>query len=98
MLLHYTNLPPTGPQGRNRGTFTFVTAKLETSVIQALSASGVEESTTLDNEPPQDKTCHLGRFLDSLRSLGMTYREAFPFNRTGYIRHGASPSPGLEWR
>ena len=35
------------------------------SVIQALSASGVEESTTLDNKPTQDKTCHLGRFLDS---------------------------------
>ena len=27
--------------------------------------SGVEESTTLDNEPTQDKTCYLGRFLDS---------------------------------
>ena len=62
------NLPPTGPQGRNRGTFTLVTAKLETSVIQALSASEVEESTTLDNEPTQDKICHLRRFLDSLRS------------------------------
>ena len=24
--------------------------------------------------PPQDKTCYLRRFLDSLRSLGMTYR------------------------
>ena len=35
-------------------------------------ASGVEESTTLDNEPPQDKPSYLGRFLDSLRSLGMT--------------------------
>ena len=42
------------------------------SVIQAFSASGVEESTTWDNEPTQDKTCYLGRFLDSLRSLGMT--------------------------
>ena len=28
--------------------------------------SGVEESTTLDNEPPQDKICNSGRFLDSL--------------------------------
>ena len=36
------------------------------------TASGVEESTTLDKKPPQDKTCYLGRFLDSLRSLGMT--------------------------
>ena len=30
------------------------------------SASGAEESTTWDKEPPQDKTCHLGRFLGSL--------------------------------
>ena len=29
------------------------------------SASGVEESTTLENEPTQDNTCHLGRFLNS---------------------------------
>ena len=29
------------------------------------SASGVEESTTLENEPTQDETCHSGRFLDS---------------------------------
>ena len=48
----------------------------------------------MENEPPQDKTCYSGRFLDSLRSLGMTYREVFPFNRTGYIRYGASPSRG----
>ena len=27
------NLPPTGPEGRNRGTFGFVTIKPETSVI-----------------------------------------------------------------
>ena len=32
------------------------------------------------------------------RSGGMTCRGVFPFNHTGYIRHGASPSPGLEWR
>ena len=30
------------------------------------SVSGVEESTTLENEPPQDKACYLGRFLDSV--------------------------------
>ena len=35
--------------------------------------SEVEESTTLDKEPTQDKTGNSGRFLDSLRSLGMTY-------------------------
>ena len=29
------------------------------------SASGVEESTTLEEEPTQGKTCNLGRFLDS---------------------------------
>ena len=29
------------------------------------SVSGVEESTTLVKEPTQDKTCCLGRFLDS---------------------------------
>ena len=28
--------------------------------------SGVEESTTLDNEPPKDKICNSGRFLGSL--------------------------------
>ena len=28
--------------------------------------SGVEESTTLGEKPTQDKTCNLGRFLDSL--------------------------------
>ncbi len=37
------------------------------------SVSGVEESTTWDKEPPQDKTSHLGRFLGSVSlSLGMT--------------------------
>ena len=29
------------------------------------SVSGVEESTTLEKEPPQDKICNSGRFLDS---------------------------------
>ena len=36
--------------------------------------------------PPQDKTCNSGRFLDSLRSLGMTCRYVIPFNHTGYNR------------
>ena len=53
------------------------------------SASGVEESTTWDDEPPQDKTCHLGRFLDSLRSLGMTKRGVVPFINTDPICHAA---------
>ena len=41
--------------------------------------SGVEESTTLLKEPTQDKACYSGRFLGSLRSLGMTCRGAVPF-------------------
>ena len=58
------------------------------------SVSGVEESTTWDNEPTQDKACYLGRFLDSLRSLGMTCRGVVPFNQTGCIRYVASPWRG----
>ena len=58
------------------------------------SDSGVEESSTLDNEPTQDKICNLSGFLDSLRSLGMTCRGVVPFNRTGCIRNGASPWRG----
>ena len=38
------------------------------------SVSGVEESTTLEEGLTQDKICNLGRFLDSLHSLGMTCR------------------------
>ena len=49
------------------------------------SVSGVEESTTLVNEPTQNKTCYSGRFLDSLRSLGMTCRYVVSFNHTGHI-------------
>ena len=60
------------------------------------SASGVEESTTWDDEPTQDKTCYLRRFLDSLRSLGMTCRGVVPFNQASSICNGASPSPGLD--
>ena len=59
----------------------------KTYVIQALSVSGVEDSTTLENEPAQGKACNLSRFLDSLRSLGMTCRGVVPFNHTGYIRY-----------
>ncbi len=60
------------------------------------SVSGVEESTTLDNEPPQDKTCYLGRFLDSLRFARNDMSGGVPINLTGCIRYGASPSPGLD--
>ena len=58
-------------------------------VIQALSTIGVEESTTWDDEPPQDKICNLSGFLDSLRSLGMTCRGVVPVNRPGCIRNVA---------
>ena len=51
------------------------------------SVSGVEKSTTWEKEPPQDKICNSGRFLDSLRSLGMTHRWVVPIIRTGYIRN-----------
>ena len=39
----------------------------------------MEKSTTFNKEPTQDKTGHLGRFLDSLCSLGMTCRGGVPF-------------------
>ena len=51
------------------------------------SASGVEESTTWQNEPTQDKTCHLGRFLDSLRSRNDIIDGWFHFVHTGYNCH-----------
>ena len=91
------NLPPTGPEGRNRGTFTFVTAKPETSVIQALSVSGVEESTTLENEPPQDKNCHLGRFLDSARN-DMSGRGGGTIQSNGLYLPRCQPLAGAGWR
>ena len=50
------NLPPPGPQGRNRGTFPFVTTNGKTFSLHWV----------------------------------------VPFNRTGCIYHGASPSPGLD--
>ena len=43
------------------------------------SASGAEESTTLEKEPTQGKTCYLRRFLRSLCSVGMTCRGVVPF-------------------
>ena len=51
-----------------------VPTQKEAFVIWALSVRGVGESATSEEEPTQDKACNLGRFLDSLRSLGMTYR------------------------
>ena len=65
--------------------FPIKTKNVPHYVIQAFSASGVEESTTLEKKPTQDQTGHLGRFLDSLCSLGMTCR-GVPFNPTGCIR------------
>ena len=63
-----------------------VPTQKEAFVIWALSVRGVGESATSEEEPTQDKACNLGRFLDSLRSLGMTYRQVVPFIRTGCIR------------
>ena len=60
------NLPPPGPQGRNRGTFEFVTLNAKNACHSDRSVSGVEESTTWDNEPSQDKICYLRGFLDSV--------------------------------
>ena len=72
------------PRGRAKGAFSIALERMELLPMKNGNvpplchsdgrASGVEESTTLDNEPPQDKPSYLGRFLDSLRSLGMTYR------------------------
>ena len=51
----------------------------------------------MDNEPPQDKTSYSGRFLDSLRSLGMTCRGVVLFClRGGYserFRNGIQAVP-----
>ena len=63
-----------------------VPTQKEAFVIWALSVRGVGESATSEEEPTQDKACNLGRFLDSLRSLGMTYRQVVPFIHTGCIR------------
>ena len=49
------------------------------------SASGAEESTTWDKEPPQDKTCHLGRFLGSLPFARNDMSGGFRFICTGVI-------------
>ena len=83
------NLPPPGPEGRNRGTFTFVTAKPETSVIPTAASAEWRNLLRCRKVPPQGKICHLGRFLDSLRSLGMTCRGEAPFIQTGCIRNVA---------
>ena len=51
------------------------------------SVSGVEKSSTLDNEPTQDKIYNLRGFLDSLCSLGMTCQGVSWLIHTGYIRN-----------
>ena len=58
------------------------------------SVSGVEESTTWQKVPTQGKICHSGRFLDSLRSLGMTCRGAVPV----YLHRLYSPRNGTAHR
>ena len=57
---------------RKDGTIPDNTRHLPPLCHSDRSVSGVEESTTLQKEPTQDKICHLSGFLDSLRSLGMT--------------------------
>ena len=64
------------------------------NVIQAFSASGVEESTTLEKVPPQDKTSNLGRFLDSLRSRNDIIDGWFHFVHTGYNCNAAERHTG----
>ena len=59
------------------------------------SASGVEVSTTWDDKPTQGKTCYLGRFLDSLRSLGMTCRGVF--RSTKRVIFATEPAPRRGW-
>ena len=76
-------------RARKDGTVSDNTGKRLPLCHSDRSVSGVEESTTLRKEPPQDKTCCLGRFLGSLCSLGMTCGGVVPFNRTGYKRNVA---------
>ena len=85
------NLSPTGPQGRNRGTFVSVTAKSETSVIPTTA------SAEWRNPPRGIRNNHkikIATWEDSSTPLGMTCRGVVPFNQTGYIRYGASPWRG----
>ena len=49
-------------------------------------------------ELPQDKTCHSGRFIGSLRLLGMTCRGVVPVIRTGYNCHAAERHIGRSLR
>ena len=62
------------PRGRAKAAFSIGPDRTEGFPIKTRnvpichsdrSASGVEESTTLEKEPPQDKTINLGSFLDS---------------------------------
>ena len=92
------NLPPTGPQGRSRGTFEFVTLNAKNvchSGLECKRSGGifyvaekyqhkVKSATWEDSATP---------FHNARNDIS-----GVPFNLTGYICHGASPSPGLEWR
>ena len=83
------NLPPSGPPGPESWYIQICNDQTQKRMSFRPSVSGAEESTTLEDEPTQGKACNLGRFLDSLRSLGMTCRGVVPFNRTGCIRNVA---------
>ena len=85
------NLPPTGPQGRNRGMFVSATAKPETPVIPTVAQA--EWRNPLRGIMNHHKI-KLATWEDSSTPLGMTCRGVVPFNQTGYIRYGASPRRG----
>ena len=75
-------------------TFRPRTQKTPPSCHSDRSASGVEESTTWDNEPPQDKTCHLGRFLGSLPFA----RNDMSVGGSGFLHRLYLPRPGTAHR
>ena len=64
----------------------------KTSVIPTGASAEWRNLLRCRKVPPQGKICHLGRFLDSLRSLGMTCRGEAPFIQTGCIRNVAGRS------
>ena len=60
------------------------------------SVSGVEESTTWDDEPPQDKICCLRRFLDSV-SLARNDMPGGGFVLSTRVIFATVPAPRRGW-
>ena len=89
------NLPPTGPQGRNRGTFTFVTAKPETSVIPTAASAEWRN-------PPRGIMNHhkikIATWEDSSTPLGMTCRGGGTIQSNGLYLPRCQPLAGAGWR